>query len=114
MKIAYFSDDKSSIFWIFTPLAGTTNKNIYIIGNSPLLIMKQADKIQKIRKEAMIGEIVEKYPEAVPALMDLGLHCIGCHAAGFESLEMGLKAHGMDDKQIVEAVKKLNEAIGKK
>lgn len=68
---------------------------------------------QKITKNTLIGGIVEKYPQVVPTLMGFGLHCVGCHVAAFESLEMGLKAHGMDDKQIKDAVKKLNEAIEK-
>ncbi len=68
---------------------------------------------QKITKDTLIGEIVEKYPQVVEALMDFGLHCVGCHGAAFESLEMGFKGHGMDDKQIEEAVKKLNEMIEK-
>ena len=73
--------------------------------------MKQKDKAQKIAKDTTIGEIVEKYPQIVPALMGLGLHCVGCHAAGFESLEEGFKAHGMDDKQINESVNKLNKLV---
>ncbi len=68
---------------------------------------------QKITKEMLIGEIVEKYPQVVETLMGFGLHCVGCHVAGFESLEMGFKAHGMDDKQVEEAVKKLNAVIEK-
>ena len=69
--------------------------------------------MEKITKDTLIGEIVEKYPQVVPTLMGMGLHCIGCHVAGFESLEAGFKAHGMDDKEIEEAVKKLNEVVGK-
>jgi hybrid cluster-associated redox disulfide protein len=68
---------------------------------------------QKITKDITIGEIVEKYPQVVETLMGLGLHCVGCHVAGFESLEDGFKAHGMDDKQIDEAMKKLNEVAEK-
>ena len=69
--------------------------------------------MQKITKETLIGEIVEKYPQVVPTLMGFGLHCVGCHVAGFESLEDGFKAHGMDDKQIEESVKKLNAVVEK-
>jgi len=68
---------------------------------------------QKITKDTLIGEIVEKYPQVVETLMGLGLHCIGCYVASFETVEMGLKAHGMDDKEVEEAVKKLNEVIEK-
>ena len=72
--------------------------------------MKQ-EQIQKITKETTIGEIVEKYPQAVETLMSFGVHCIGCHVSPFESLEMGFKGHGLDDATIEEAVKKLNEII---
>ena len=69
--------------------------------------------MQKITKNTLIGEIVEKYPQVVPTLMGFGLHCVGCHVAGFESLEDGFKAHGMGDKQIEESVKKLNAVVEK-
>ena len=69
--------------------------------------------MQKITKNTLIGKIVEKYPQVVPTLMGFGLHCVGCHVAGFESLEDGFKAHGMNDKQIEEAVKKLNAVVEK-
>ena len=65
----------------------------------------------RITKDTLIGEIVEKYPQVVGTLMGFGLHCVGCHVAAFESLEAGFKAHGLDDKQIEEAVKKLNEVV---
>ena len=69
---------------------------------------------QKIKKDITIGELIQKYPETAETLMELGLHCIGCHVSAFESLEDGFKAHGMEDKEVDEAVKKLNEVIGKK
>jgi len=69
------------------------------------------EQIQKITKETTIGEIVEKYPQAVETLMSFGVHCVGCHVSPFESLEMGFKGHGMDDATIGEAVRKLNEVI---
>ena len=74
---------------------------------------KLKDKTQKITKGMAIGEILEKYPQVVETLMGLGVHCIGCHVAAFESLEMGLKAHGLSDKEIDGAVKKLNDALKK-
>ena len=70
--------------------------------------------MQKIKKDTLIGEIVEKYPQVIETLMGFGLHCVGCHVAAFESLEAGFKAHGLSDKEIEEAIKKLNEVIEKK
>jgi|TARA_B100001964_G_C14258572_1_gene613893 hybrid cluster-associated redox disulfide protein len=68
---------------------------------------------QKITKDTTIGEIVEKYPQVVETLTDFGLHCVGCHVSAYESLEAGFRGHGMDDKTIDEALKRLNEVVEK-
>ena len=60
-----------------------------------------------------ILEVVQKCPEAGEILFETGMHCVGCHMAGQETLEQGLKAHGMDDKKIEEVVKKINEKVKK-
>lgn len=73
----------------------------------------EQDQVQKISKDTTIGEIVEKYPQVVETLTNYGVHCVGCHVSPFESLEMGFKGHGLDDNTIADAVKKLNEVIGK-
>ncbi len=66
-----------------------------------------------ITKEIKIGELLIKYPQAVETLFEEGIHCLGCGAADFESLEDGLKAHGKSDQEIEEIVKKLNKAVSK-
>jgi hybrid cluster-associated redox disulfide protein len=66
----------------------------------------------KIKKEMLIAEIVENYPQITEVLIEeYGLHCIGCMGAGMETLEQGSMAHGMTAKEIVTMVKKLNELI---
>lgn len=65
----------------------------------------------KITKEIKIGELMINYPQAVEILFEEGIHCLGCGAAHFESLEDGLKAHGKSDQEIEEIIKKLNKAI---
>tara|TARA_Y100000310_G_scaffold128407_3_gene127614 strand:- start:2338 stop:2928 length:591 start_codon:yes stop_codon:yes gene_type:complete len=70
-------------------------------------------QVQKITKDTTIGEIVEKYPQTIETLTSFGVHCVGCHVSGVESLEMGFKGHGMDDATIADAVKKLNEVVEK-
>jgi len=67
---------------------------------------------KKITKEMPIGDIVTKHPETFEVFTRNGLHCVGCAAASFESLEQGTKAHGIDTEKLV---KELNEAVeGKK
>ena len=61
-----------------------------------------------INKNIGITELAEKYPDSLPILLDSGMHCIGCMAAQFETLEQGCMAHGID---VDELVKKINEAI---
>jgi len=61
-----------------------------------------------ITKEISITELAQRYPESIPVLINMGMHCIGCIAAQFETLEQGCIAHGMDPDEVV---KNVNEAI---
>jgi len=76
---------------------------------------KSSKKVEKITKKTNLGELVMEYPEAGRVLAEeYGLHCVGCMAASFDSLEQGAKIHGYDDKKISEMVKELNQVIKKK
>ncbi|MDP2974425.1 MAG: DUF1858 domain-containing protein [Candidatus Diapherotrites archaeon] len=68
---------------------------------------------KKIERNTTLGEVVSNCPEAIPAMLEKGLHCVGCHVAGFETVEQGAKAHGMDEKEIDSLLKEMNEAIKK-
>ena len=61
-----------------------------------------------ITKQMSISEIVMKWPETAGTFMKAGLHCLGCAAARFETLEQGAVAHGINPDELVEA---LNETI---
>ncbi len=63
-----------------------------------------------ITKQMSISEIVMKWPETAGTFMEHGLHCLGCAAARFETLEQGAIAHGIDPDTLIEA---LNESIEK-
>jgi hybrid cluster-associated redox disulfide protein len=65
----------------------------------------------KIKKEMSFSEILQKYPETAPIMLKYGLHCIGCHAAAFETLEQGCTAHGMKEEDIEKMLKEMNQAI---
>ena len=62
----------------------------------------------KITKKTKLAELAADR-NAVEALFDAGLHCIGCSASQFENLEQGCKGHGMSDEEISELIKKLNK-----
>ena len=59
----------------------------------------------------LIGELVQKYPDAALILIKEGIHCIGCGAAGFETIEQGLTLHGKSKKETEAIIKKLNDAL---
>jgi len=70
-------------------------------------------KPAKISKQTPLGELVRDFPEAVPVMLEKGLHCIGCHVAAFETVEQGAKAHGMGEKEIEKLVSEMNKAVEK-
>ncbi|MFH0922808.1 MAG: DUF1858 domain-containing protein [Candidatus Micrarchaeota archaeon] len=67
----------------------------------------------EITMQTRIKELAQNHPDALVPLMELGFHCFGCPAAGFETIEQGCRAHGLTDEQIDELLKKINEAVSK-
>lgn len=68
----------------------------------------QAETKQLITKDMTIGEVIQKYPSVIEPLLETGVHCVGCGASYWETLEQGLKGHGMPDEMVDEVVAKLN------
>lgn len=70
---------------------------------------------KKISKEISIYELISSFPEKreqiVEAMSNIGLGCIGCAAASFETLEEGLLAHGKTEQEINTFIQKLNQII---
>ena len=64
-----------------------------------------------INKDSNLKEIVDKYPEIASTLGQAGLHCVGCHASASETVGEGCAAHGMDEKQVGELIKEVNDRI---
>lgn len=68
-------------------------------------------KESKITKESNLAEIVYKYPQVAEVLMDYGLHCVGCLASAYDTIEAGAKIHGLKDGEIDEMIERVNEVI---
>jgi iron-sulfur cluster assembly accessory protein len=68
---------------------------------------------EAITKDMTIGDMVQKYPSAVEVLLEEGVHCVGCGAAYFETIEQGLAGHGKTEEEIDNVLKKLNKSIPK-
>lgn len=61
----------------------------------------------KITKDMTFAEIIQKKPAAIEVLYKAGMHCFGCSRMGFETLEQGCEAHGLDTKKILKEIQKL-------
>lgn len=68
-----------------------------------------------ITKEMTIEEIFETYPERgeelAHTLTRFGLHCLGCSAAAWETLEAGVFSHGMNEEILEEMLEALNGVL---
>ena len=63
---------------------------------------------KKITKEMTIEEILKLNPDSGVILEKEGLYCVRCEMRKFETLQEGAEAHGFDEKEIEELLKKLN------
>ncbi|MDP2672361.1 MAG: iron-sulfur cluster assembly accessory protein [Nanoarchaeota archaeon] len=70
----------------------------------------------KITKDTLIAEILAENPEKAQllteTLLDFGIHCVGCGAAAFETLEQGVLGHGFSEKDLNNLVKQINKILG--
>lgn len=69
----------------------------------------------KIHRQMTIEEILSEFPEKSQKLAqeitNSGLHCVGCSAATWETLEAGMLSHGYADDEIEALTSRLNEIL---
>jgi len=70
---------------------------------------------KKISRDMTIADILSMFPHKAQRLSheitNAGLHCVGCQAATWETLEAGMMGHGMNDDAINRLVDKLNALL---
>lgn len=71
----------------------------------------QGDGTYLVTGDMIIGDIVAAFPQAVPVMLGYGLHCVGCHAQAFDTVEDGARGHGMPDEEIKQMIDEINAAI---
>lgn len=71
-----------------------------------------------IHRQMTIKHILSAFPHKAQRLAQeitsAGLHCVGCQAATWETLEAGMKGHGMSDELIDQLVERLNAVLDEK
>ena len=68
-------------------------------------------EVKEVKKDMLIGEILEMDMTIAPILMASGMHCVGCPASAGETLEEAVGVHGLDADEMVS---KINEFIREK
>ena len=68
-----------------------------------------------ITKDTRISDILTHYPSKARILTrlmtDFGIHCVGCGAATYETLEQGVLGHGFSKHDLADLLKQLNQAV---
>jgi len=79
---------------------------------------KTIEKSNKITKDMVIQDILAEHPNKAmlisEILMDFGIHCAGCGASGFETLEEGVLGHGFSEEELDILIEDLNKAVNSK
>lgn len=53
-----------------------------------------------VSSDMLIGDIIREYPDAINALMDCGMGCVGCPASQGETLEQAAMVHGLNPEEV--------------
>ena len=71
----------------------------------------QVKNQELVTKDMIISDVLKQYPDAAVIMLEYGLHCVGCHANVFDTIEAGSKGHGLDDKTVDEMVAQINKFV---
>jgi iron-sulfur cluster assembly accessory protein len=73
---------------------------------------------ETITRDMTIEDIFKRFPnksqKLAQEITNAGLHCVGCSASTWETIEAGMYGHGMDDEEIDGLVERLNAILREK
>jgi len=61
----------------------------------------EKSKTKKVTKDMTIADVVKKYPETIEVFFNYNLHCVGCFAAEFDTVESGAKVHNVNVEHLL-------------
>lgn len=77
-----------------------------------LFTAKKIKKARPIEKDMNLGKMARQYPEVAEFVQEAyGLHCIGCGANVFDTVEAGFRVHGYTDEEIVIIIDEMNSLV---
>ena len=63
----------------------------------------------EIKKDTIIGDILDVAPQTAPIFLSIGMHCLGCPSSRGETVEEACMVHGTNADELVA---KLNAFLG--
>lgn len=77
---------------------------------------KDTNSNNQVSKDTTISEVLMINPDKSSLLAEImtefGIHCVGCGAASFETLEQGVLGHGYSSTELTKLLTDLNTALG--
>ena len=65
----------------------------------------------EIKKDTIIGDILDVAPQTAPIFLSIGMHCLGCPSSRGETVEEACMVHGIDvDKLLALVNEEANKA----
>ena len=75
---------------------------------NPFILTSMTNPSPPITSWMTVKTILEKYPRAAIVFFRMGMHCPGCQAEAFHTLEEAARAHNRDPERLVD---KLNREL---
>ena len=58
----------------------------------------------EIKKDTIIGDILDVAPQTAPVFLSIGMHCLGCPSSRGETVEQACMVHGVDVDELLAKV----------
>lgn len=62
----------------------------------------------EIKKDTIIGDILDMAPQTAPIFLSIGMHCLGCPSSRGETVEQACMVHGVE---VEELLAKINASV---
>ena len=63
----------------------------------------------EIKKDTIIGDILDVAPQTAPIFLSIGMHCLGCPSSRGETVEQACMVHGVN---VDDLLAKINASVG--
>lgn len=68
-------------------------------------------EISDISLDTPISDMVQYFPQAMPAFQAIGMHCMGCALASGENIQEACAVHGVDAEEFIVELKAYLESL---